>query len=307
MIENIIKKTTAIIFASAVLFSCGKEVEDIAVFNEIEPVAENAGSEDIISGIPEVTTVENKKSVTTAVETEAAKKAEINKNTEVEKKEENPEADKKPDPDPAAAFCIEAPYFSQHDYPTGCELVSTSMLLAYYGFDISAGELIDGGYVASSEFEEDPDDENVVYGGDPNYAYIGDPRNNKGYGCYSGAIADGLDKYLENEYYDCYYLTGMDLHDICSQYIDFGEPVLIWASIDMQPLYYVDGASWIIKDTGENFTWLSNEHCMLLVGYDDYYYYLHDPLKGAFTAYDRDVTEMRFAEMGYQAVTIRSW
>ena len=32
-----------------------------------------------------------------------------------------------------------------------------------------------------------------------------------------------------------------------------------------------------LQDTGETFTWISNEHCMLLVGYDEENYYFNDP------------------------------
>ena len=33
------------------------------------------------------------------------------------------------------------------------------------------------------------------------------------------------------------------------------------------------GPQWKLLDTGETFTWISNEHCMLLVGYDEDSYY----------------------------------
>ncbi len=217
------------------------------------------------------------------------------------------EDDELPEPDAENAGCFDVPYISQEEYPTGCELVSTSMLLAYYGIEIEPGELIDGGYVATAEFVKDPENPDIVYGGDPNYSYIGDPRDENGYGCYGGAIADGLVRLLDGKYFDVADLTGKSLEYICDFYLDLGEPVLLWTSINMEPLHYREGAEWTIKETGEKFRWLSNEHCMVLVGCDENYYYFNDPLSGKNYPYERELTEKRFEEMGCQAVTIRPW
>lgn len=316
-------KTAAAFAAGLVLCSCG-EIVGLDAYMEFSETAEEEYEEPLptrtvaVDDILDLYEVEkNSDTATEAVElpeTEAPQKTEdklidedistneedISENIYIEKTADT----SLPEPDRKAAGCIEVPYRSQDDLPTGCELVSTSMLLKYYGFETEPLELIDGGYVLNSGFEKDG---GKIYGGDPNYVFIGDPRSKSGYGCYSGAIYDGLCRFLENEFYDTYYLSGMSLNDICKQYIDFGEPVLIWGSIGMDTLYYNESSSWIVKDTGEEFSWLSNEHCMLLVGYDDNYYYLHDPLKGAYTPYERGLAEMRFAEMGCQAVTIRPW
>ena len=55
---------------------------------------------------------------------------------------------------------------------------------------------------------------------------------------------------------------------------------------------------------GDTCEWLANEHCMLLVGYDKDYYYLHDPLASKYTAYEKQIFEERFAQMGRCAVVI---
>jgi uncharacterized protein YvpB len=46
---------------------------------------------------------------------------------------------------------------------------------------------------------------------------------------------------------------------------------------------------------------------MVLVGYDDYYYYIHDPQRGAFTPYKRSDVDKRYEEMGRQAVAVIAW
>ena len=200
---------------------------------------------------------------------------------------------------------IDAPYISQDSYPTGCELVSTSMLLKYYGFEVSALELADKNYIELAPLEKA--DDGTIYCADPNKAFIGDPHHKDGFGCYSGAIINALSLYLSENYFDVADLSGISLNDLCMEYIDFGEPVLVWATINMMPSEKRQKNSWIIKESGEEFYWLSNEHCMLLVGYDDENFYFHDPQRGAAVPYARDKAQQRYEELGCQAVTIRPW
>lgn len=199
---------------------------------------------------------------------------------------------------------IDVPFLSQEKCPKGCELVSIAMILAYYGIEIEPLQLIEEGYMDFVVVERR---DGVLYGGDPNKVFVGDPRGDTGYGCYSGAVGKCLEKFLENDFFDVHYLNDMSLRDICSQYIDFGQPVIIWASVDMEPLEEKEYCIMTIEETGEQFGWISNEHCMVLVGYDDDYYYFHDPRHNAFTPYKRSIVEKRFKEMGSQAVTAVSW
>lgn len=200
---------------------------------------------------------------------------------------------------------IDAPYISQDSYPTGCELVSTSMLLKYYGFEVSAIELADKGYMQLVPLEKA--DDGRIYCANPHEAFIGDPHRNDGFGCYSGAIINGLSAYLADYCFDVANLSGITLNDLCVEYIDFGEPVLIWATINMKASVKNPQNTWIIKESGEEFSWLSNEHCLLLIGYDDENFYFHDPQRGAAVAYNRDTAQKRYEELGCQAVTIRPW
>lgn len=198
---------------------------------------------------------------------------------------------------------IDVPYISQKDeYPTGCELVSASMLLRYYGFDVTAGEFIDNGYIEKKEPEKDSD---KVYCADPNKFFIGDPRTESGFGCYAPALVDALKKYLDGKFCDAVNLSDMSLDDLCMEYIDLDEPVIIWASVDMKPTEKKE--KWIIKETGREFNWISNEHCLVLVGYDNYYYYFNDPQNGCAVPYRKSDVEARYNELGKQAVTVRLW
>ena len=199
-----------------------------------------------------------------------------------------------------AGVLLNVPFYDQNEYPTGCELVSASMLLAYYGFYTTPAELIDDGHIEISSIYILDDKK---YGSDPNKAFIGSPYDENSYGCYSGAIKSCFESYLPYEY-AVSDLSGMSLDDICREYIDNDIPVLIWASMYMRETYLNDSSSWIVNDTGEHFQWISNEHCLVLVGYDESFYYFNDPLNDKNTAYERVLAEKRYEELGKQALTV---
>lgn len=52
------------------------------------------------------------------------------------------------------------------------------------------------------------------------------------------------------------------------------------------------GPEWKLLDSGETFCWTSNEHCMLLVGYDEEKYYFNDPYNNnGVIGYERELVE----------------
>jgi len=304
---------------------------------------------------------------------------------------------------------LDVPFISQtaEGYPTGCELVSASMLLKYHGFDITAGELVKQGYIGTSILTTDGFDDGELHGNDPNEYFIGDPLDDGGFGCYSGAINKCFDSYLADTDLAPSRLDGMELEDICKRYINNGYPVLIWASMFMEPTSESQ-FTWVLEeaqitatttvttttttettttttvitteaapepeppapeqpqpeqpapqetpppppppeqpveteappaeteapspeepapqpepdtpppaeynepsfgltayaDDKKFFTWRYNEHCLVLVGYNEKCYIFNDPLSEKNTAYDRKTVEKRFEEMGKMAVTI---
>lgn len=258
---------------------------DISETTESEETTETTEATETTTASTETTTTETKQTETTSTETTTT--------TTTTTKTVNEDL-----------VLIDVPYISQKDeYPTGCELVSASMLLKYYGFDITAGEFIDNGYIEKKEPEKDSD---KIYCADPNKFFIGDPRTESGYGCYAPALVDALKKYLDGKFCDAVNLSGMSLNDLCMEYIDLDEPVIIWASTDMKPTEKKE-EKWIIKETGKEFNWISNEHCLVLVGYDNYYYYFNDPQNGCAVTYRKSDVEARYNELGKQAVIVRLW
>ena len=79
---------------------------------------------------------------------------------------------------------ISVPYIDQtKKYPTGCESISTVMLLQYLGYKITPETFINQ-YLPRKDFELH---DGVPFGPDPQDFFIGSPYNNdKGsYGCYT--------------------------------------------------------------------------------------------------------------------------
>ena len=214
---------------------------------------------------------------------------------------------------------IRAPYIDQSGrYPTGCESVSAVMLLRHLGVDITVDEFIRS-YLEQKAFEVRNGE---LFGPDPRKYFCGNPYDEDAFGCYAPVIVNALDKVFLNvkagEYgikqeddlqYRAIDETGTPLEELLTKYIDHGMPVICWACIDMREP--VIGPQWYLFDTatnqspGEVFTWISNEHCMLLVGYDEENYYFNDPHNGnGLTGYPRKITEKRHRAQHMQAVGV---
>ncbi|XCP85270.1 C39 family peptidase [Roseburia hominis] len=193
------------------------------------------------------------------------------------------------------------PYINQTDsYPNGCESVTAVMALKYLNFPITVDEFINK-YLDMGEAPHYASD-GCRYGCDPWKQYPGDPRSENGWGCFAPVIANSLNAYLHGTSYTAITLEKIPLQDICTTYIEADQPVLIWATTDMRETS--SGSSWIVPETEELFTWTKYLHCLLLVGYDDEYYYFHDPLRSAALAYDKGITETAYQAMGEQAIVI---
>lgn len=195
---------------------------------------------------------------------------------------------------------IEVPYIDQSlRWPTGCESVSAVMLLQYLGYDLTVDDFIRR-YLDCRDFQQRPDG---LYGPDPFEHFCGSPYDEDSFGCYAPVICRALSKIVEKDY-QVVDETGTDTKQLLHQYIDQGMPVIYWACINMRPP--VTGPSWKLLDSRETFTWTSNEHCMLLTGYDETSLYFHDPYENhGLTAYPREVVCSRHKAQREMAVALR--
>lgn len=192
---------------------------------------------------------------------------------------------------------IEVPAICQYpELPTGCESVAATMVLQYYGVDISPGEFV----ISWLEYSENFYTSNGnLYGPDPNKVFAGNPFTNNSYGCFADPIVNAINRNSTN--CKAQKITDKTLQELCEEYIDNNEPLLIWATMSMKESY--EGKSWYLED-GSLFTWTAEEHCLVFMGYNDGYYFLNDPMSGSTVAYQKSIVEKRFAELGMQAVYI---
>ncbi|MBQ4618091.1 MAG: C39 family peptidase [Clostridia bacterium] len=197
----------------------------------------------------------------------------------------------------AAETYIDVPVICQYPaLPTGCESVSATMVLQYFGSSVTPEEFAASWLECSENFYSD---QNRLHGPDPNRVFAGNPFTRQSYGCYAAPIANAVNhNSLE---YSAEVLLDRSLSELCADYIDNDQPLLIWATMGMKESYA--GTSWYLED-GSEFTWIAEEHCLVLVGYNDAYYLLNDPLSGSTVAYQKALVEKRYAELGKQAVVI---
>ena len=185
---------------------------------------------------------------------------------------------------------IQAPFISQlGKYPTGCESVTTVMALNHIGIDISVDKFIDS-YLTKTGVPFDP---NISFGGNPRYT--------SGYGCYAPVIKKALDKALSGQKYTAKQLYGVSLKNLCSNYIDKGIPVILWATMYMNTPYI--SSTWTYN--GKTINWIAPEHFLLLVGYDSSHYIFNDPLTyQPQTYYSKSSVEVAYKGLNYQAIVL---
>lgn len=200
---------------------------------------------------------------------------------------------------------IPVPYVEMtSEFPTGCESSGAVMLLRYSGVDIELKGFVDD-YLTCSALKVKKGE---ITGCSPDEAFIGNPREEGGYGCYAAVIEESLKKIISEQKDEKKNLlvkniTGVSMKDV-EKYVKEGIPVLIWATGKMaEP---TKGTTWKIKSSGKQFTWLRGEHCLVMTGVDEKYYYFSDPLWGEGVSYEKSLVEKRYKQLGSQGIVILS-
>lgn len=176
-------------------------------------------------------------------------------------------------------------------YPTGCESVALTILLGYYGINVSADEVIN----TLKKGEEPHDEEGIIYGGNPYIEFIGSPYSANSFGVYNNPIADVANAYKSG----AVVRTGMPFNEVL-ELVKNKRPVVVWTSMNLAVPYV--SRSWIYKPTGETISWKAQEHAVVLVGYNDDNVIISDPLSGTYRYQSRSVFESRYNYYGKMAV-----
>lgn len=193
---------------------------------------------------------------------------------------------------------LTVPYISQENFlPTGCETVSALMLLHYWGIPVNTEAFL-------KHLKQEPvqEQDGLLVGPDPNKAFAGDPHEPNAFGCYPPVIVEAL-KPLLPALLSVHDTTGTSLEQLAKACLPAGEPVLVWATINMQEP--VQDVTWTVRDTGEKFTWLGREHCLVLRGYDETGYWFNDPYdSNGIVHCDKQTAELRYRQMGSRSVAV---
>ena len=209
-----------------------------------------------------------------------------------------------PRPSPES-FVLDAPFLDQREfYPTGCESVSAVMALQYFGVEIDTEEFIDGFLTLGNAPYED--ETGRLVGCDPRESFPGDPRTEEGWGCYSPVIERALNDLLRDRFVSSPLMAespeNKSLPELCEEYVAKGIPVILWATIDMEPPE--EFLTFFIEGTDEEFQWIYPLHCLLLTGWNEDGYFFNDPSAGKNQFYPREETEFAYEGLGRQALAL---
>ncbi|HEK9101162.1 C39 family peptidase [Bacillus pfraonensis] len=175
----------------------------------------------------------------------------------------------------------------------GCEVTSLAMLLQYKGVQVDKMQL-------ASEINKVPFKENNLRG-NPYEGFVGNiyTKAEPGYGVYHGPIFKLAEKYMPEKTID---LTGKDIQDIY-KVISSGSPVWVIANTTFQPLAEGSFETWNTNNGDIKITYY--EHSAVIVGYDQNYVYMNDPLaNNPNKKVSRSEFERAWEQMGKQAITI---
>lgn len=180
--------------------------------------------------------------------------------------------------------------YQKPELPTGCESVSLTMVLNYYGFYLTKTTIADEYLIHSTN--------NFVMG------FVGNPATSAGSGAYAPAMTNTANRYLVEQHSEktAINISGTELEDLFF-YIADGSPIIVWATSDMKPAS-LTGSSYLYGDI--TYQWAPNEHCVVLSGYNlaDQTVTIHDPLNGVVT-YPIDEFKAVYDSMWRMAILIK--
>ena len=141
------------------------------------------------------------------------------------------------------------------ELPTGCEITALCIALNYYQPDSIDKVTLSDKYLPQG----------AIGGVSPETCFLGDPKTTEGLGCHAPVIVQAANNYFNDQGlddYTVYDLTGTPFVNLFQEVAN-GNPVLMWTAGGTEA---TQEYQWEIN--GENVSFLNNEHCRVLVGYD---------------------------------------
>lgn len=207
-------------------------------------------------------------------------------------------------PLPTSAKVEGVPYLNQISlgFPMGCEAVSATMLLNFYGYEVTAEQMVNATPTGSKKYQKD----GVWYAADPFEEFVGDPRKKRAdgaYGCFAKPLAEGMMQFAGDRVKN---ISGCTVEDLF-RHVSEGRPVVVWGASKDVKIY--EGVEWQCVDsegnlTGKTYQELVREHCLVLIGYNETSAILHDPSKGANIAQPLEQFTSNWITLFSQAIII---
>lgn len=193
------------------------------------------------------------------------------------------------------------PFIAQNPkYPNGCEAASTTMLLNYYGMNITLTDFINNYLNMDKVYTKN----GVRYGPNPEVCYAGDPASlHGGWGCFSTAIENAVNKLINKKYVNKYTVKQNTSKASLPELAKSKKPFAVWTTISYN---VVKGQyTWKSYDGKTTYTYPKDLHVIVVIGQDDNYYYVNDPLKNTGnTKIAKSTLEKSFDSMGRKAIMI---
>ena len=192
------------------------------------------------------------------------------------------------------------------NYPTGCEAASATMLLKYYGYDISLKQMVN-----TIPRENLRTVNGKRYGPRITEKFVGDPRSgytsaNPGYGAFAPVVTKSLNNVITNQHgkHKAVNKTGASFSDLLT-FLDQGKPVIVWSTYNMKTPTTVN-AWYIATSTGpEYFSYPRGTHVCVLRGYDAKNIYLADPYGAKNKTFSRSAFNDKYKLLGRQAIVLQ--
>lgn len=189
---------------------------------------------------------------------------------------------------------LDVPLLNQMDYPilyNGCEVTSLTMILQYNNVDVSKNDV--AAWLPSVP---------IIYEnglrGNPNDAFVGDITGyNSGFSVYHGPIAVLAANFVSSDRIKD--ITGSPFEAVIDA-LNQGYPVWTITSTSYAP---VDDMEVWQTPTGE-VSISYNEHSVVVVGYDDTFFYVNDPYGQKNQPVEKSAFIASWEQFGNQAIYI---
>lgn len=188
----------------------------------------------------------------------------------------------------------------QHpELPNGCEIVSLTAVLNYYGFKVSKITMADE-HLPKQPFSWK---QGKRFGPNPHKAYAGNPRSQSaGWYSFAPPIVQASHNYMRTQKNQMLAkdISGSSQEQLM-EHVRNGKPVVVWVTLDLSKP--VMAGHWYLNEDGKYYKAYTNLHAVVLHGYKDDQVHVMNPLKGH-VQYNSKTFFKSYEELGKHALIV---